>query len=55
MSLDTLYTTYALFCMQPGLMRRLGVQVYINGEFVGGADIVEEMHTSGDLKRELAT
>lgn len=25
-------------------------QLYINGEFVGGADIVEEMHTKGELK-----
>eukprot|EP00884_Botryococcus_braunii_P017146 jgi/Botrbrau1/4114/Bobra.152_3s0061.1 len=29
-------------------------QVYINGEFVGGADIVEQLHTSGDLKELLA-
>jgi monothiol glutaredoxin len=25
-------------------------QLYIKGEFVGGFDIVKEMHTSGDLK-----
>lgn len=25
-------------------------QLYVRGEFVGGADIVEEMHTSGELK-----
>lgn len=25
-------------------------QVYVNGEFVGGADIVEQMHGSGELK-----
>ncbi|KAK9788138.1 hypothetical protein WJX73_008305 [Symbiochloris irregularis] len=29
-------------------------QVYINGEFVGGADVLEEMHTSGELKAALA-
>lgn len=28
-------------------------QVYVNGEFVGGADIVNEMHTSGELKKVL--
>jgi monothiol glutaredoxin len=25
-------------------------QVYINGEFVGGCDIIREMHSSGDLE-----
>ncbi len=25
-------------------------QIYINGEFVGGSDIVREMHQKGDLK-----
>ena len=25
-------------------------QLYIGGEFVGGADIVEEMHGSGELR-----
>lgn len=25
-------------------------QVYINGEFVGGCDIVQEMHASGELE-----
>ena len=29
-------------------------QVFINGEFVGGCDIVTEMHTNGDLKKMLA-
>jgi glutaredoxin-related protein len=29
-------------------------QVYINGEFVGGADIVEQLHTSGELKQLLS-
>lgn len=25
-------------------------QVYINGEFVGGCDIIREMHTNGELE-----
>jgi glutaredoxin-related protein len=25
-------------------------QLYVGGEFVGGADIVEQMHGSGELK-----
>ena len=29
-------------------------QVFINGEFVGGCDIVTEMHGSGELKKVLA-
>ncbi|VEU33373.1 unnamed protein product [Pseudo-nitzschia multistriata] len=29
-------------------------QLYINGEFVGGNDIVSEMHASGELKELLA-
>lgn len=28
-------------------------QVYINGEFVGGCDIMLQMHQSGDLIEEL--
>lgn len=28
-------------------------QVFIKGELVGGADIVEELHASGELKRRL--
>lgn len=31
------------------------VQLYIGGEFVGGADIVEEMHTKGELRKMLST
>ncbi len=30
------------------------LQLYINGEFVGGADIVEEMHSKGELKELLS-
>ncbi|KAK9917391.1 hypothetical protein WJX75_003849 [Coccomyxa subellipsoidea] len=30
-------------------------QLYIGGEFVGGADIVEEMHTKGELRKMLST
>jgi glutaredoxin-related protein len=26
------------------------MQLYIGGEFVGGADIVEEMHGKGELR-----
>ena len=26
------------------------VQLYINGEFVGGCDIVREMHAKGELE-----
>jgi len=29
-------------------------QLYVNGEFVGGCDIVMEMHESGDLKTLLS-
>ncbi|HEV3191308.1 MAG TPA: Grx4 family monothiol glutaredoxin [Polyangiaceae bacterium] len=29
-------------------------QLYVGGKFVGGCDIVTEMHQSGELKRELA-
>src|SRR5262249_11568384 len=29
-------------------------QVYINGKFVGGCDIVQELHASGELRRLLA-
>jgi Grx4 family monothiol glutaredoxin len=29
-------------------------QVFINGEFIGGSDIVSEMHKSGELKRLLS-
>jgi monothiol glutaredoxin len=28
-------------------------QLYVDGKFVGGCDIVTEMHQSGELKREL--
>ena len=28
-------------------------QLFINGEFVGGADIVRQMHESGDLEKKL--
>jgi glutaredoxin-related protein len=27
------------------------VQVFFNGEFVGGSDILMEMHKSGDLEK----
>jgi monothiol glutaredoxin len=30
-------------------------QLYVDGKFVGGCDIVTEMHQSGELKRELGT
>ncbi len=29
-------------------------QLYINGEFIGGSDIVSEMYQSGELKQALA-
>jgi monothiol glutaredoxin len=29
-------------------------QLYINGEFIGGSDIMTEMYQSGELKQELA-
>ena len=29
-------------------------QLYIGGQFVGGCDIVKEMHQSGELSKELA-
>ena len=30
-------------------------QLYVNGEFVGGSDIMIEMHQSGELKKLLET
>jgi monothiol glutaredoxin len=30
-------------------------QVFIDGEFVGGCDILTEMHQSGELQRRLST
>jgi monothiol glutaredoxin len=30
-------------------------QLYVNGEFVGGADIVREMYSSGELQKLLST
>ncbi len=30
-------------------------QLYVNGEFVGGCDIVREMYQSGELQQLLAT
>ena len=30
-------------------------QLYVNGEFVGGSDIMREMYESGELKKLLAT
>jgi len=30
-------------------------QLYIDGKFVGGCDIVTELHQSGELRKELAT
>ena len=29
-------------------------QLYVNGEFIGGADIMREMHESGELQQLLA-
>lgn len=29
-------------------------QLYVNGEFVGGCDIVRDMHTNGELQKLLA-
>jgi monothiol glutaredoxin len=29
-------------------------QLYVNGEFVGGCDIMREMHASGELQQLLA-
>ena len=28
-------------------------QLYINGEFMGGSDIVEELHKSGELQKKI--
>ena len=35
------------------LTQLLSLQVYVGGEFLGGADIVEEMHGKGELKTAL--
>jgi monothiol glutaredoxin len=29
-------------------------QVYVNGEFIGGSDILIEMYNSGELREKLA-
>ncbi|MEL6345144.1 MAG: Grx4 family monothiol glutaredoxin [Myxococcota bacterium] len=29
-------------------------QIYIGGEFIGGSDILQQMHQSGELKQEIA-
>jgi monothiol glutaredoxin len=29
-------------------------QLYVDGEFIGGCDIVQEMHTSGELQKTLS-
>ena len=29
-------------------------QIFVNGEFVGGCDIITEMHNNGDLKKMLS-
>lgn len=26
------------------------VQIFVNGEFIGGSDIIEELHASGELQ-----
>ena len=36
------------------LNKSLLLQLYVNGELVGGADIVEEMHSKGELKQLLS-
>lgn len=38
-------------CFRPGSPCTRRSQLYINGEFMGGADIVEQMHNSGELKQ----
>jgi glutaredoxin-related protein len=30
-------------------------QLYVKGEFMGGADVVEEMMKSGELQKELSS
>jgi monothiol glutaredoxin len=30
-------------------------QLYVDGKFIGGCDIVTELHQTGELKRELAS
>jgi monothiol glutaredoxin len=30
-------------------------QLYVDGKFIGGCDIVKELHESGELARELGT
>ena len=38
----------------PSTVTRIDLQVYVKGEFVGGADVLEEMHTKGELKAAIA-
>ena len=56
---------YALFNVREDNALRQGIkdfsnwptvpQLYVNGEFVGGCDIVREMYQSGELQQLLAT
>lgn len=38
-------------CVAEVQTRRGVLQLYIKGEFVGGADIIEEMNEKGELKQ----
>ena len=46
--LPTLVHVHGQLLTQP-----LSLQLYVGGEFLGGADIIEEMHGKGDLKAAL--
>jgi len=42
-----------LYCISFSCFSIYRPQLYINGEFVGGTDVVTEMHESGELKEML--
>jgi hypothetical protein len=54
------YLLYVLLCFVCCAVKKFSEwptipQLYVNGEFIGGCDIVTQMHESGELKDLLAT
>ena len=48
--MDRMPRPTTLPCPRQTIKSHVHVQVYINGEFVGGADILEEMSGKGELR-----
>lgn len=45
-NVPTLFDTLVVY----GLKFWIGIQVYVKGEFLGGSDILKQMHENGELK-----